>query len=394
MRALLPGIRGTDLRAAVALPPPGPTPVGLLSPWAPQGDLAKVIFSDIFGLEPSQLPLSRADAMAIPAMARARHIICGTIAQQTMRTYRGIPGTDAAEVIDPAPWINSTGSAMSPWHRAVWTVDDLIFYGWSCWSRTNGANGFPLRMDRLAIGTWSVEPGTGRVLVDRGDGVHEAVRQDSVVLIPGPHEGLLVFAQTTLRHAADLETAAAQAARTPAAHLVLKQTAGAPLPKSSDDPNVPTIDGLIGQWATARRGGNAGVAYLPPNLEAQELGTFSEHLLTEGRNLAAVNVARVASLPADLVDAAGEASLTYSNSRDNDRRAVDYGVGFYMGAITGRLSQDDVSPQGQRQAYDLEGWLATNVPGQDPNAVSPTPPQAPAPAGQSPVQPQEVAPTP
>jgi hypothetical protein len=159
LRTLLPGIRGEDLRAAVALPPPGPTPLGLLSPWAPRGDLAKVVFSDIFGLEPSQLPLSRADAMAIPAMARARHIICGTIAQQTMRTYRGIG--DAAEVIPPAPWINSTGSAMSPWHRLVWTVDDLIFYGWSCWSRTNGADGFPLRMDRLAMGTWSVEPGTG-----------------------------------------------------------------------------------------------------------------------------------------------------------------------------------------------------------------------------------------
>jgi hypothetical protein len=321
LRALLPGIRANDLRAAVAIPPPGPTPVGLLSPWAPTGDLAKVIFSDIFGLEPSQLPLSRADAMAIPAMARARHIICGTVAQQTMRTYRGTelnPGGDS-------PWINSTGSAMSPWHRAVWTIDDLIFYGWSCWSRTNGADGYPLRMDRLAIGTWSVEPGTGRVLVDRGDGIHEPVRQDSVVLIPGPHEGLLVFAQTTLRHAADLQTAAAQAARTPAAHLVLKQTAGAPLPKSSDDPNVPTIDGLISQWATARRGGNAGVAYLPPNLNAEELGTFSEHLLTDGRNHAAVDIARVASLPADLVDAATEKSLTYSNSRDNDRRAVDYG---------------------------------------------------------------------
>jgi hypothetical protein len=112
----------------------------------------------------------------------------------------------------------------------------------------------------------------------------------------------------------------------------------------------------------------------------------------EGRNVAAVNVARVASLPADLVDAASESSLTYSNSRDNDRRAVDYGVGFYMGALTGRLSQDDVSPMGQRQAFDLEGWLASNVPGQDPNAVSPTPPQAPAPAGPS--QPQEVAPAP
>jgi hypothetical protein len=386
LAALRPGITPTHLRAATALPSPTPTPLQLASPWAPSGALASVVWQDIFGTAPR--PLCRADAMAVPAAARARHVLCGVIASTPMRLYRGEETTPRPNT--EAPWIAQSDGALSAWHRNVWTVDDLVWFGWSCWRRINAATssgGFPLRMDRVPPGKWSVDPNTGWVQLDRGDGIHEVVDQATVCLIPGPHEGLLVFAQSSLRHAADIQAAAAQAAKTPAAHIVLQQTAGAPLPKVSDDPNVITIDDLISQWATARRGLNAGVAYLPPNLEAKELGTFAEHLLVEGRNAAAVDIARHASLPADLVDAAGEASLTYSNSRDNDRRTLDYGANLYMGAITGRLSQDDITPMGNRVAFDLEQWLDATVPGQ------PVAPQQ----GQQPTQPpaaQPVQPTP
>jgi hypothetical protein len=82
-------------------------------------------------------------------------------------------------------------------------------------------------------------------------------------------------------------------------------------------------------------------------------------MLESGRNLAAVDVARHASIPADLIDATiPESSLHYKTSRDNDRRFVDYGLGLHMGAISGRLTQDDVTPHGQRVAFDLEEWLA------------------------------------
>jgi hypothetical protein len=70
-----------------------------------------------------------------------------------------------------------------------------------------------------------------------------------------------------------------------------------------------------------------------------------------------VDVARHASIPSDLIDATvSESSLHYSTSRDNDRRAIDYGFGFYMSAISARHSQDDVTPRGQHIAFDLERW--------------------------------------
>ena len=382
LRDLRPGIRSTDLAAAVAGQlgiERGPVPLQLASPWAPRHNLSSVVWADIFGTK--LLPVTRAEAMSVPAMARARHIICG-FARIPLRGYRGPDPMDAGPT-----WITSTTAVLSPWHRMLWTLDDLVFSGWSCWSRVNGTDGKPIQMDRLPMNRW--EWGTdieGRtvVLVDG-----QVAASGSIVLIPGPHEGLLSFAQSSVRHAADLQRAAGRAAKHPAAYLALKQTGGTPLPKSSTDPNVMTIDLLMDSWAEAREGEHGGVGFLSENVDVKELGTFDKHLVLDGRNAAAVDIARLASLPADLLDAAGPASFTYSNSRDNDRRALDYGAGLYLSAISAALSQDAVMPHGQRVAFDLEQWLEGTVPGQ---AVETTPaqPAQPAPAAAPPARPVAV----
>jgi hypothetical protein len=98
-----------------------------------------------------------------------------------------------------------------------------------------------------------------------------------------------------------------------------------------------TVETILADWRTARlnpEGG--GVAWLG-GVKAHEIGSFAEHLLTAGRNAADVDVARHAYLPADLIDASvPESSLHYTTSRDNDRRAIDYGLGAYMSAISPR----------------------------------------------------------
>jgi hypothetical protein len=396
LTAFRPGIRRADLRAAAdylgsaALPSgawspamtPG-TPVGLASPFSTSTNLARVAFSELFPDLAASRPLDRAQAMAVPAVARARHIIAGTIARIPLRGYQG--DTALAGPAAP-PWIDRTSGQMSPFHRMLWTVDDLLFFGWSCWSRVNStmAPFFPLQMDRIPMGAWAFDD-AGRVLVDRGDGAgFVRPEPNSTVLIPGPHEGLLSFGQPAIRHARDLHKAAGTAARHPAAMLVLKQVGGTPLTPEQKSQ-------LISDWAMARDGENGGVAYLNQSMEAQELGTFDQHLVVDGRNAAAVDVARAASIPADLIDASpAHADLTYQNSRDNDRRFVDYGLGLYISAISGALSQDGITARGQRVAFDIEGWLAGTVPGQ------PTPPTPPAPAAvtTSPPIPQQPTPAP
>lgn len=380
MSALRPGIGPAHLAAAAALTVGastasaiGPAPLSVASPWAPRNNLASVVWADIFGSK--LVPLTRAEAMAVPAAARARHIICGTIAQRPFRAWRG--ETRLTRATGAPTWVDATNGALSPFHRMLWTVDDLLWSGWSCWSRRNsttaGESGRPIQLDRLPMERWAFgtdDEGRTVVTVD-----NLPVRDNEVVLIPGPHEGLLTFAQSAIRHASDLQRAAGRAARHPAAYLAIQQTGGPPLQRSSTDPNVVTIESTIDGWARAREGENGGVAWLSEGLKVQELGTFDRHLVLDGRNAAALDIARSASLPGDLVDAAGPSSLTYQNSRDNDRRAVDYGVGIYMAAIAARLSQDDVMPAGVRVEFDLQEWLTGTVPGSN-DAVAPTAPTA------------------
>jgi hypothetical protein len=373
--AIRPGIRGADLRAAAALAPISPvTPVAFASPWATPAHLERVVWTDVFGVDAREhRPLSRAEAMRVPAVARARHIIAGTIGRIDMHGYRG----DAPLPADP-PWVAQTSGPLSPFHRNLWTADDLFFSGWSLWWRSNGADGFPLRTDRLPMGQWTFDT-SGNVLVDRLDGYgFRGVNADDVILIPGPHEGLLTFAARSIRIASNIERSVDRAAATPAATLNLHQTGGDPMPYDSDDPETFTVRKLIDGWVDARHGRNGGVAFTNQSIEVQELGTFDSHLLVEGRQASAVDIARHASLPADLIDAPSGADLTYANSRDNDRRGIDYGSGMYMAAMSGRLSQDDVTPRGNRVAFDVERWLAGTVPGQPVDQ----PQQQPAPAAQ------------
>jgi hypothetical protein len=380
--ALRPGIGEAQLTAAAALV--GPAPLGIAAPWAPPHHLASVVWADIFGK--TDAPLTRAEAMRVPAVARARHIICSTVARDPLRFYRD------GEPLEASSWLTATSVGMSAFHRDTWTADDLLFYGWSCWRRVRNTapddrgRVFPLEVARVPMEGWALEPDTGRVLLLEGDGAggtrQRPARTDEIILIPGPHEGLLVDGVDAIRHAADLHRASRKAARHPSAYLGLKLQPGAiPLKRRSDDETEVTAETVVRDWAAAREGENGGVAYLG-QLDADELGTFSEHLVIEGRNAAAVDIARHASIPADLIDATvAAASLQYSTSKDNDRRAIDYGIGFYMGAISARLSLDDVCPRGQRAAFDLEEWLKTEGPAAPgrPETAAPAPGMTPAP---------------
>jgi hypothetical protein len=381
---LRPGIRPAELTAAAALLDPLAGPVALGSPWAPDNHLASVIVEDVLGFGVPQT-LTRPQAMRIPAVARSRHIICGTIARIELGGYRG-----DTRLLGPAEpsWIAAADGAISPMHRMLWSCDDLLFYGWACWSVTDRETvdgvpnaGFPTRMTRLRpMVDWRFEPDTGRVLLAAAAGAWRPAAAREIVLIPGPHEGLLVDGEATLRHARDLQRAAHNAARFPTAYLGLSVKPGMQIPKArSDDPEEVTVETILRDWKTARLNPDGGGVAFLGGLEAQEIGAFAEHILESGRNAAAVDVARHASIPADLIDATvSESSLHYSTSRDNDRRFVDYGLGFYMACISARLSQNDVTPRGQRVAFDLEEWLAGSgaAPAGAPG-LAPTAPTAP-----------------
>lgn len=333
------GLRAGRMVADVEAAASGPTPVvvpQVESPWTPTpNQLESIVWADLFGTD--YAPVSRAAAIALPPVARQRHLIAGTIARLPLRV---IDGPADAELEDQPTWTSRTDGQLSPYHRMLWTVDDLIFYGWSLWRAHRGAAAQLLDADRIAYERWDTDA-AGRLRVDG-----ELVAARDVILIPGPHEGILNFGAATIRQAIANARAASNAAQNPSAYLELHYTGEKPLTDAE-------IDAMIVRWSAARRGENGGVAYTGRNVEVREHGSHEAQLLIEGRNADAVDLSRLVSSPAAMADATtAGASLTYETTEGRNGEFIDYGLALYMDAIAARLSMDDVVPRGQRAAFD------------------------------------------
>lgn len=336
---------GAELEAGLnpAYPVGGAGVAGIASPWADPDNLQRVMWEDVYGAD-TPVPMTRSVAMGIPAVARARHLICSHIAALPLTVWRG------DKLLEPQPlWTTRTDNELSTYHRNLWTVDDLFFSGWSLWRVVRGSADDVLAAGRIAIHRWRIED-DGRVLVD-----DKPVSAGDVVLIPGGHEGILNFAGgAPLRQARNVEAAAAKAAENPSAYLDLHYTGERQL---TDD----EIDANIKRWITARRGASGGVGWSSKYLEVRELGSYGDHLLVEGRNAEAVNVARLAGLPASMLDATtAGASLTYETTSGRNAQFLDQ-LKLYLDPIAARLSLDDVVPRGQSTRWDT-GELRTLAP--------------------------------
>lgn len=316
---------------ADALPKPS-----IASPWSDRSALETIVWADLFGLD--TIPATRAEALSVPALHRGVTILSTSVARSPLGVYR------LADRVDPQPsWTQRTDGLSSPFHRMLLTVDDLVFYGESLWAVERGEDGFPLRGERVPYDAWSVDADR-QILI--GDQVVDA---RAVIYIPGPHEGILCHGDRTIRAAAAVERAALEASRAPF-RLELHQT-------SDDVLETAEIDALI---ATARSAlaEHGGVLFTSSTLQAILHPAAPEQLLVQGRNAAAVDLARLVGIPAALVDATtAGASLTYETTAGRNQEFLDYGLIGYMAAVSSRLSMDDVVPRGQRVAFELEDLI-------------------------------------
>lgn len=309
-------------------PAPLPDRPELASPWADNSGLGSVVFSDLFGTE--YQPMTRSEAMSIPAVARARNIVAPTLGRLpftvTDRAGRPVPSGSAVHNLDPA---------QSAFILKTWTVDDLIFHGLSWWlvtARYSDETALPATFRRCQPGSVQTE---GKPTVNG-----KAVDARDLIRIDGPHEGILNFAQRSLRAARRLDQSAARFADNPVPAVELHETENSGMTDTE-------IDELVAKWARARAGENGGVAYTSRTIEAKVHGAPAENLLTDGRNVASIDAARVVGVPADAIDASLEhAAMTYANVETRLRVLVDYGLAAYAAAITARLSMPDVTRAG------------------------------------------------
>jgi hypothetical protein len=356
---------GRTLAMAMTVPT-----AGVLSPWVDQSFLERVVVPDMWPADVPR-PMTRGEAMMVPAVSRSRHLICATTARLPLQAVRGdTPLPDP----DQPYWCYGTDGQLgaltteqrvryalpvgqSPFVRMLGTCDDLLFTGWALWLVTaTYADGRPRSAVHVAAGGWDVAP--DGVLVD-ADGHPFTVGPDDapapVILIQGPHEGVLTFGARSIRGAGSLETTAADVARTPF-RIGLHQTTDITLTETEQAQMVAETKRALAD--------NQGVLFTNSAVEVTEYRLDSSELLVSGRQAAALDVARHMNLPGALIDAEpqGGSTLSYSNPTSRNQQWLDYGLQSFLDAVAARLSMDDVVPAGQRVAFDTSSLTSTLAP--------------------------------
>jgi len=291
------------------------------------GNLVALTVADVFGLDAR--PVSRAEAMAVPAIARARHLLTSDAARCPLEALNA-DGTP-----HPAPWLQATSLRVSPQHRAVWTVDDLIFHGWSLWIASRESDDIA-DAARVPFSWWRFGEG-GTILVN-----DQPVPAGEAILIPGYHEGIIADAPETIRGSRMLEEAWQDRAANPIPAVELHQT-------TADTMTGEEVDALVDNWTDSLRARGGAVGWTPMSIDVRTHGEAATDLLIQGRNAAAVDSARIVGVPAAMIDASNvNASLTYETLGGRNLEYVDRSLALYLGPIESRLSLDDVCPPGVR----------------------------------------------
>lgn len=295
---------------------------------------------------------TRAESMQVPAVARARNIICGTIGSLPLERYSAMTGKHLSSsplLYQPDP--NSPRPVTYAWlAESIW----LYGIGYLQVLEQYAEDGRPSRarwIDPLRVSP--ILDSTGLMVIgyevdatrvpDAGVG--------SLIAFPGIDEGLLRRAGKTIKTASELESAAYRAAQEPTPTLALKNT-GVDLPSDK-------VAELSARWKQMRR--ERATAYLMPGLDLQVIGFDPKsQQLVEARQFMASELARACGIPAWYLNAE-TASMTYSNTEQERRTLVDFSLRPILSAIEARLSMPDVMPRAIEVRFDLDDFMRGNA---------------------------------
>jgi HK97 family phage portal protein len=279
--------------------------------------------------------------MTVPAMARCRDLLAGTIGQLPLELW------DRNGLKMPTPPFLGQPDPDCP--RSVtmaWTVDDLLFHGIAWWlvlARDPQTN-LPAMARRLSPGVEVDDDGVKAMTVEYGQ-----VQAADLIRFEAHHDGILNRGGRTLAAAVALENAATNYATSPMPSMALRSSDGTYL----DDDEV---DALLDKWEQKRR--TRSTAFLQ-SAEVQTFGWNARDLqLVEARQYQALEIARLAGVPAWYVQAEQSASLTYQNVTQVRKDLIDFAMGPYLDAIAARLTMIDVTPPADRVVFGLTNFMA------------------------------------
>jgi len=298
-------------------------------------------------------PVSRGDAMNIPACRRARTIICGTIASFGLEMF---DDKTNAIIEDGLPWLGQPDPHMTQAAQVAATVDNLLFHGLSYWevlSVVQGSNR-PARMAFVSFDRVSPQyDRTGRLVSNyMVDGVARPnIGVGSLITFQAEDEGFLACASTIVRRGQELQRSALNVASTPMQTGILKNN-GADLPAGK-------VSELLGGWRRQRK--EYSTAFLQGQIEFQPTSYSAvEMAINEQISSNAADIALSLNLDPWYVNAQN-ASMTYSNRVDINKQLVNQTLRPFIDVIEQRLSMPDLCPDGYEIKFSLDDFLRTDA---------------------------------
>jgi HK97 family phage portal protein len=284
--------------------------------------------------------VSRHDAMSVPSVARARNLICGTVASIPLEYYK----TSTGEVIAPPRWIKQLSKNQPSFVTLTWIVDSLLFYGVAYLLVTEryAEDGRPASFEWVANSRITFTTDLEGIMVTQYYMDMNPVDMNDIVTIQGFDEGVLDRGSRTIQAAIDVEKAAAQNSANPQPAGFLKNT-GADLP-----PNE--VQGLISAWKRARQ--NNSTAYLTSTLDYNPVSFSPKDMMYNDaiQNLS-TQIARTMNVPAYYLSADQNTTMTYANVQDERKQFYALSIEPYVQAIQSRLSMDDISTAGHEVKF-------------------------------------------
>lgn len=291
--------------------------------------------------------ISRAEAMAVPTVARARNLIAGTIATLPIHLYRKSTG----EELGSPRWLEQPDYRQPRSVTMAATIDALFFFGVAYWEVTEiyeGIDGRPsafafVNNDRVSFNLNQNNTEVQNYLVDGVARPNSGV--GSLVTFQGINEGILNNGGRTIRAALDLEKAAAIAAATPIPSGYISNS-GADLPPDQ-------ITGLLSQWKLARQ--QRSTAFLSASLQYHATSFSPKDMMySEAAQLLSTQLCRLCNIPAYMASSDMNSSMTYSNVLDERRQFVDMTLKPLYAAVEDRLSMNDISNSQNYVRYSID----------------------------------------
>ena len=290
--------------------------------------------------------VNRGMAMSVPSVARGRNLIAGVISGLPLNLYRKSTGEEIGNPV----WVDQPSINQPRSVTIAWTVDSLIHYGVSYWEVTEvyEEDQRPRRFEWVpnVKVTFTTDLYNQKITEYFVDGVARPQwGVGSLITFQGYDEGILERGSETIQAAIDLRKASVIAAATPMPSGVIRNS-GADL-----DPKE--VAGLLAAWKQARQ--NRSTAYLTSTLEYQPTAFSPKDMMYDSaQQFLATEIARLMNLPAYMLSAEANQSMTYANVLDERKQFYSMSLLPYVNAIQDRLSMDDITARGNAVRFDVD----------------------------------------